>query len=261
MTVVLTCLWFFVFGTAMGSFFNVLIDRLPEGRDFVLVRSACSDCGTKLRWFDLIPVVSFLMIGGKCRYCGAKLSAWYLVSEIAVGLLYAGAFFRYAQTADAVVLIGNLLLWSMLFIVAVMDWKTSMIMDIFPILIALSGIITGLISGRKILTIFLGGIAGAACFGLLYLAAKLILKREGLGLGDVFLLGALGCWFPVGQIVITAFLTAYISLLFIFIKMLKEKKIGMRTEFPLGPSICTAAFVMSIWGEKITEWISGILFF
>ena len=259
MDLILPCIWFFILGTALGSFYNVLVDRLPEGRDFVFERSVCSDCGTKLKWYDLIPIFSFLFIGGKCRYCGAKLSAWYLVSEITVGLLGVYAFLRYASVGSVSALIGSMILWSLLFIVAVMDWKTGMIMDVFPLIIAVTGVVFGLIDGRGIFDILLGGVVGGACFGLLYLAAKLILRREGLGLGDVFLLGGIGFWMPWQMSIITAFLTAYVSLAFILIKALKEKKIGMKTEFPLGPSICIAAFIMNICGERILEFITGII--
>lgn len=259
MVLVLPGIWFFLLGAAMGSFFNVLADRLPEGRDCISERSACSSCGTQLRWYDLIPIFSFLIVKGKCRYCGAKLSAWYLVSEITVGLLYTAAFLRYSASADLVTLFADIVLWSLLFIVAVMDWKTGMIMDIFPILIAAAGIVVSLIRQRSILSILLGGGAGAALFGILYLLAKLILKREGLGLGDVFLLGAVGFWLPAVQVIITSFLTAYVALVFILIKAVQMKKIGLKTEFPLGPSICIAALIMCIFGERISRFITGIL--
>lgn len=259
MSVVLTCIWFFLLGTAMGSFFNVIIDRLPEGRDIVFARSACGDCGTELVWTDLIPVFSYVILGGKCRYCGAKLSPWYLISELTVGALYAFSFFLYSLDGNAVMLFGNLLLWSLLFIVAVMDQKTGMIMDLFPVLIALISIAAGLLAGRPIGEILLGGAVGAACFGLLYLAAKLIFRREGLGLGDVFLLASVGFRLPWTQVIITAFLTAYVALLFILFRAIKERGVGMKTEIPLGPSICISAFLMSFCGDTVADFLSGIL--
>ena len=254
---ILPCIWFFLLGTAMGSFYDLLIDRLPEGKDVIFVRSACGDCGTRLRWNDLIPVVSFLRLRGKCRYCGAKLSAWYLMSELLVGALFSFAFFRYSRTADAAVLLGDLFLWSLLFIVAVMDQKTGMIMDVFPLLIALCGIGFGLWEGRGILPILLGGAVGLACYGSLYLIARLLLKREGLGFGDVLLLGALGCFFPWQQVILLAFLSAYVSLIFIAVKAVREKKLGGKTEFPLGPSVCIAAFIMRCWGGELARLITG----
>ncbi len=259
MDLILPAVWFFILGTAMGSFYNVLADRLPEGRDVVSSRSCCPDCGTPLKWYDLIPVVSFIAVRGRCRYCGAKLSFWYVGSEVTVGALFAFSFFLYAESGNLLTLIGSLLLWSLLFIVAVIDFKTGMIMDVFPILIALTGVIVGFLSSRSILEILLGGAVGAAAFGALYLLSKLILKREGIGLGDVFLLSAIGFWLPWRQVVVTAFLTAYVSLVFIIVKVFKEKKIEIEAEFPLGPSIAIAAFVMSVSGEKVVSLIERII--
>ena len=262
--VILPCIWFFLLGSAMGSFFNVLIDRLPEGRDCIVTRSTCSACGTQLRWNDMIPIFSFLFLRGRCRYCGERLSPWYWISELSVGLLYSAAFLRFSVTGSVKTLIGDLLLWSLLFIVAVMDWKTGMIMDIFSVLIAAGGIVTGLICRRGIVDILLGGVVGFLCYGILYFASKQILKREGLGLGDVFLLGAVGFWMSWNQTLITAFLTAYVSLLFIAglaaAKHRSDKSVGWETAFPLGPSVCIAALVMRIFGERIAGFLSGILF-
>ncbi len=259
MSTVLPALWFFMLGAAMGSFFNVLIDRLPEGRDVIFTRSACSECGTKLKAADLVPIFSYLFLGGRCRYCKTKLSPWYFISELVVGGLYLLAFLRFAKTGSAVELIGFLLLWSLLFTVAVMDYQTGMIMDLFPVLIGAAGVVTGLLAGRPVREILFGILTGALCFGGLYLICRLILKREGLGLGDVFLLTGLGAWLPAVQVVICVFLTAYVALVFILIKAFKEKKIGLKTEFPLGPSICIAAFIMSLWGDAITGFLARLI--
>lgn len=257
---ILPYIWFFILGTALGSFFNVLADRLPEGRDVVFERSVCSECGTVLKWYDLIPVVSFITLGGKCRYCKTRLSPWYFVSEIIVGLLYTFSFYLYSETADLPALFGHLVLWSLLYIVAEMDYKSGYIMDIFPIIIAVSGLIFGLLSHRKITDILLAGAVGAAVFGLIYILCRLILKREGLGLGDVFLIGGAGLWLSSWkEVIITCFLSAYVALVFIIIKALKKDKIGLKTEMPLGPSICIAVFIMNVWGGEVLAFISKII--
>lgn len=257
--VILPAIWFFLLGTAMGSFYNVLVDRLPEGRDVVRTRSACESCGTQLKIGDLIPVFSYLFLGGRCRCCKAKLSPRYFLSEITVGGFFLFAFFRFAENGLISVLIANLVLWSLLFIVGVMDFQTGMIMDLFSFLIGAAGLVFGLIGGRGIWQILLGAAVGAAFFGLLYIGCKVILKREGLGAGDVFLLAAIGVWFPWNQVIICAFLTAYVALVFIVILAVRAKKIGLKTEFPLGPSICIAAFIMSVWGDAIAGWISRLI--
>ncbi len=260
MTLILPSLWFFLLGAAMGSFYNVLIDRLPEGRDVIRVRSSCSSCGTKLKIWDLIPIFSFLFLGGRCRYCKAKLSPWYLISELTVGTLFVGAFHLFAQNGNVLSLIAFLVLWSLLFIVAVMDWETGMIMDLFSLLIAVSGLVFSLLARRSIWQILLGAAAGFALYGLVYVIARWVFKREGLGFGDVLLLGAIGFWLPWDQMIVTAFLTAYVSIIFIVILAIRDKKVGMKTEMPLGPSICLATFLMNIFGERIMTFLLRILF-
>ncbi len=259
MAIFLLCLWFFLLGAALGSFYNVVIDRLPEGRDVVRLRSSCSACKTQLGAADMIPVFSFLFLRGRCRYCGTRLSPWYFISELTVGVLFVTAFLKYAGDADAVWLIGALYLWSLLFITGVMDAKTGMIMDLFPLLIGVGGLVFGLLSHRSLWQILLGAATGAALYGAVYLIARMVLGREGLGLGDVFLMAGIGFWFSWGQMIIIAFLTAYVSLIFIAVKAIREKKLGLRSELPLGPSICIAAWIMSLFGTEIVHGLRLLL--
>lgn len=258
---ILTAAWFFFCGCALGSFYNVLVDRLPNGQDIVKARSECSFCHTQLRWYDLIPVFSFLFLKGRCRYCGKRLSYQYLLSELSVGGLFLLAFFLYSSDLDLPQLIARLALWSMLFVIAVMDQKYGIIID--QILLAFSsvGITAELFGGTSVSEILLGAAVGFFLYGLIYLSARFFYKKEGFGSGDVLLLTAAGTFLGPVQTMIAGFLAFYCCLLFILIQQFKNRKSVCGVEIPFGPPVCLAIFVMSLWGEEISTFLKNLLGF
>lgn len=251
--------WFFMLGAAMGSFFNVLIDRLPEGKNVVSDRSICTGCHTQLKWYDLIPIFSFLLLKGKCRYCGQKLSYQYLVSELAVGGLYLlafviqGRFFSYSLT------IFYLALWSMLFIVGVMDFRDGIIIDQVMLPFVVIAAIVRLTGGTSVAELLLGAAAGFAFYLLIYLLARLFYKKEGFGMGDVVLLTAIGFFFSPTKTLLIGILAFYCCLLFLLVLWLLKNKVGRHTELPFAPSICLAAFIVSLAGDPILVYLGNIL--
>lgn len=274
---ILCAAWFFILGCAMGSFYNVLIDRLPNGQDIVKDRSKCTFCGTVLSWKDLIPVFSFLFLKGKCRYCGKKLSPQYLFSELAVGSLFTLAFlFFWKGHYGLVGLLLNLTLWSLLFVVGVMDFKYGVIVDQVLLGFSLIGVLIQLIAGRETISftvnqqafevvvrdpwqMLYGALAGLALYGLVYLAARLFYKKEGFGMGDVLLLGAMGIFLGLEKTIITGFLAFYCSILYLlFFKLVRKGSLKDRA-IPFAPPMCMAAFIMSLWGNEIASWLRAYL--
>lgn len=247
--------WFFLLGTAMGSFYNVLIDRLPNDQDVIKSRSECTYCHTKLKWLDLIPIWSFVFLKGRCRYCGKKLTYQYLFSELAVGGIFLLAFLLYGRYSNWVSTVTMLALWSMLFIVGVMDYKYGIVIDQVLIPFAIIGIAAQLVGKVDIIKILLGGLTGFAFYGLIYVAALLIYKKEGFGMGDVLLLTAIGTFFGPAQTILIGFLSFFCAIFFIVFSYLKNKKLGRSTEIPLAPSICAAAFIASLAGEPILNFL------
>ena len=275
-SIVVVAVWFFLAGCAMGSFYNVLIDRLPNDQKVVKDRSKCTYCGTVLKWKDLIPVVSFLALRGKCRYCGKKLSPQYLISELSVGALFLLGFFIFYNTFSVPGLVLNLTLWSMLFVTAVMDFKYGIIMDQILLAFSLIGVVTQLIAGREAVTFELGGqvfemegrdpwqmlygaLAGLLFYGLIYLVARLLYRKEGFGFGDVLLLGAVGIFLGLEKTIITGFLAFYCSILYLlFFKLVRKGSLKDR-PIPFAPPLCTAAFIMSLFGNEIATWLRTYL--
>lgn len=242
---------FFCAGTAMGSFYNVLIDRLPNDQNVVNTRSECTYCHTTLKWYDLIPILSFLMLKGKCRYCGKKLSYQYMFSELAVGGLFLLAFLLQGVFVDYAWTIEILALWSMLFVTSMMDYKYGIIIDQLLLPFVLIGIAAQWFQGVQIFQVLLGALAGFAFYSLIYLIARLVYKKEGFGMGDVLLLTAIGSFLGPEQTLITGFLAFYCCLIFILILWIRQKKLGRQIELPFGPSICIAAFIVSLYGNQI----------
>lgn len=270
-------IWFFVAGCALGSFYNVLIDRLPNDQDVLKDRSKCSYCGTVLKWKDLIPVFSYIFLRGRCRYCKEKLSPQYLISEISVGALFLLAYLLFIQVFSVPTLILRLSFWSMLYIVAVMDFKYSIIMDQILIPFTLIGVVTQLIVGKQVFSLtlpgeqtiefvtrdpwqmFYGALAGLIFYGIVYLTARLIYKKEAFGFGDVLLLGAIGIFMGLSQTIITGFMAFYLAIVFMLIFKLVKKGSLKDRPIPFAPPLCMAAFIMSIYGGVIEYWLRGLM--
>ena len=258
---VLTGAWFFICGCAMGSFYNVLVDRLPNGQDIIKARSECGFCHTQLKWYDLIPVFSFLLLKGRCRYCGKRLSYQYLLSEFTVGGLFLLAFFLYCNDLNLSQLIARLALWSMLFVVAMMDQKYGVIIDQILLAFSCIWIAAELYDGTSVSEILLGAAVGFVLYGLIYLCARFFYKKEGFGAGDVLLLTAAGTFLGPVQTLITGFLAFYCCILFIVIQQLRSRKNVRGVEIPFGPPVCLAIFIMSLWGREISVFLRNLLGF
>lgn len=245
----------------MGSFYNVLVDRLPNDQSVIRGRSECTSCHKQLKWYDLIPIFSFIRLKGRCRYCGEKLSYQYLASELAVGGLFSLCFFMYKDDMRIAAIVSTLALWSMLFVVALMDQKYGIIIDQVLIAFAAVGVIAQMVGGRGILQIFLGALGGLAFYGFIYIVSLLVTRKECFGMGDVLLLTAVGVFFPPIQTILTGFLAFYCSIVFVLYIFVRDKNLSRMQEIPFGPSICIAAFIMSLWGDRITHFIVNLLGF
>ena len=158
----LILLFLFLAGACVGSFCNVLIYRIPREEEFVKTPSHCMTCGHNLRWFELIPVVSWLAQGGKCRSCGVKLSAQYPIVEAlnAVMWLLTGILFR----GDWLTVGLYCLLYSMLMVLSVIDWREFIIPNGINLVILILGIIRVATDPANWLTYLIGMVSVSAVF-------------------------------------------------------------------------------------------------
>lgn len=176
----------FLLGLCVGSFCNVLIYRIPKGEEFVKTSSHCMACGHNLQWFELIPVLSWIAQGGKCRSCGAKLSAQYPIVEALNGAMWllTGILFR----GDWLTVALYCVLFSMLMVLSVIDWRTFTIPNGINLVILILGIIRVITDRSNGITYLIGLISVSGVFLLLHV----LTRGQGLGMGDVKLVGAAG---------------------------------------------------------------------
>ena len=175
-----------LFGLCVGSFLNVLIYRIPKGEEFVKTSSHCMSCGHNLKWYENIPVLSWLLQGGKCRACGVKLSAQYPIVEalnaamwVLTGVIYRGDWLTVGLYC---------ILFSMLLVLTVIDWRTFTIPNGVNLTIFILGLIR-LATDLKQWPLY---VVGMLSVSLVFLLLYVLTGGNGLGMGDVKLVGAAG---------------------------------------------------------------------
>lgn len=210
---------FFIFGTVFGSFFNVLAIRIPNKESIVFPASHCDKCGHKLKWYELIPIISYIIQKGKCKNCKTKLSLLYPFSELALGLLYAVSYYSFGFSYELLI---SLILSSVMILVTVSDLTYMIIPDRFifiPTILIL--LIKLLILGFKAFLYSL--FSGLLCFAIMYLIMKFgefIFKKECLGGADVKLMILSGVtlepFLSLLVIILASFIALPVSLLLLF---------------------------------------------
>ena len=228
-------------GLCVGSFCNVLIFRLPKGEEFVKTPSHCMACGHRLRWYELVPVVSWLAQGGKCRSCGVKLSVQYPIVEALNGgaWLLAAWLFR----GDAVRAVLYSALFSLLTVVAVIDWRTFEIPNGVNLAIFLLGVVQ-LVVDRGNWKLYLIGMCSVS---LLFLLLWFITHGNGLGMGDVKLMAAAGLLLGWPRILLAMILGSVSGAIIHTIRMRR----GAGRKLAFGPYLSAGIWVAALFGERL----------
>ena len=243
----------FIFGLAIGSFLNVVIFRLETGDKIINDRSKCLYCDHRLSWYDLVPVLSFLFLKGKCRYCGKKISFQYPVIEITTGLLFTLVCYYFPFISSIPLLIKWLFLFyifSVLIVVFSYDLKHFIIPDkiIFP------AVIITLIYNFIFVNLQFFNTLAAALIGSLFLFLILLLtKGKGMGGGDVklaFLMGLILGW----PVLLFAMLISFILGSIYGIPLIITGKKKMNSMVPFGPFLVMGTFIALFWGNEIISW-------
>lgn len=251
---------FGVFGLCIGSFLNVVIYRLPLGMSLAKPNSHCTKCNYFLKWYDNIPVLSYLMLGGKCRKCKEKISPRYTLVEIFTCVCFLLSAFLFWKTSPIYAIVCALTS-CMLICVFFIDLEHLIILDRFHIFIALLGVVAIFYDNYTVwYDHLIGSVAGGGVFLLIYYGAILALKKEGLGFGDVklaFATGLLLGW----QRFILAILIASILACFVLIPIKHLKKNPEHTEYPFGPFISVGVLISLLYGANIITWYVSLLTF
>lgn len=229
----------FILGTIFGSFYNVVGYRVPKGESLLYPSSHCTKCNHKLKPLELIPIISFIFLRGKCHKCKTKISLFYPIFELLTGLAFSLSYVIFGWSLEC---LYSIVFLSMLLIVIISDYQTMIIPDSILIFFSLLLIfIKFFISGIDSIGISLINSLGTFIFMLLIkLLGDFLFKKESMGGGDIKLLGVFGFVLGFPLSVITIFLSAFIALP-ISLVVLKLKKTH---EIPFGPFLSIAAIII-----------------
>lgn len=245
-------LLFFIYGVVFGSFFNVVGLRIPKGESIVRPPSHCTVCDRNLTFIDLVPILSFLFLKGKCRGCGTKIRWIYPVMELVTGLLFALAYYQLGFSLELIIAI---LFISMLVIITVSDLAYMLIPDKILLFFLIPLVVARVFSP---LTPWWDSIAGAIIgFGVLFLIA--LVSKGGMGGGDIKLFFVIGIVLGLTNTLLTLFLASVIGTVVGIIFLRKAKK-GRKTPIPFGPSIAMAATIAYFYGNSLVDWYLNLFF-
>ena len=260
-----------VFGLLIGSFLNVVIYRLPKMMErqwadecaelsgnapgaadkfnLLAPRSRCSSCGHVLRWYENIPVLSYLFLRGKCSACGTRFGLRYPLVEAAAGALFFFCVWRWGLTMTALAWCG---FSAALLSLAVIDWDTTLLPDDITLPLVWAGLIVAALQWNPAVslpTALWGAVAGYLSLWLVYWAFKLATGKEGMGYGDFKLFAALGAWFGwpalVPIILMASVIGAVVGIAMKFSSGLREGG-----YVPFGPFLAGAGFTALVFGPQ-----------
>jgi leader peptidase (prepilin peptidase)/N-methyltransferase len=249
----------FILGAIIGSFLNVCIYRIPAGISIVTPRSRCPHCETEIRWYHNIPILSWVLLKGKCAYCGSEVPVRYLLVEALTGVLFALFFYRFAfhpVTFVAILLVATLV------VISFIDLDHQIIPDV----ISLPGIPIGFLCSFLVPWVswqesLLGIVFGGGTLLAIALGYELLTRKEGMGFGDVKLLAMLGAFLGWTAIFPIIFIGSLLGSL-VGVPLMLIKKADSKLAIPFGPFLAAAAlidlyFVQHI--DPIMRWYASIL--
>jgi leader peptidase (prepilin peptidase)/N-methyltransferase len=239
-----------VAGLVLGSFFNVVIYRLPRGLSLIRPPSSCPGCGARIKPYDNVPVLSYLVLGGKCRECGRKISAVYPAVEALTAVGFVLVYFHSGR-ALGLEFFAGCVFTSALIVLGFIDYSHQ----ILPDTVTLPGLALALAYSffRNDLTFrgaLVGAVVGAGFLLFVYGAYYLIRKKEGLGMGDVTMLLMIGATLGLMRTLLTLILGSFVGALVGVYVILRRGK-DFQFALPFGTFLAPAAFVSLLWGEQI----------
>lgn len=267
-----------VFGLLIGSFLNVVVYRLPKMMErqwaaecaemsgqtpapeapfnLMVPRSRCPACGHPIRWFENIPVLSYLLLRGKCSACKAPISLRYPVVEVVTAGLFFFCTWRWGMTTSG-------LLWctfaTLLLALALIDWDTTLLPDDLTLLLLWLGLVAAALQWTTVglHSALWGAVAGYLSLWSIYWAFKLLTGKEGMGYGDFKLFAALGAWFG-WQTLIPIILLASVIGAIVGIAMKFSSGLREGGYVPFGPFLAGAGFASLIWGPNALQRAVGV---
>ncbi|MBI4685083.1 MAG: prepilin peptidase [Nitrospirae bacterium] len=244
----------FIFGLIVGSFLNVCIFRIPRGKSIIMPSSHCPSCNTPINIYDNIPILSYIILGRRCRTCGAKISARYPAVEAANALFYIALIWRFGIGWHT---FFYFMFASALIVITFIDID----FQIIPDTITLPGIVLGLAAGafvfpdpflRWSLLGYKGSVIGAVT-GFLSFYAVAVLSRGGMGGGDIKMMTMVGAIMGWKSVLLTTFLGSFLGSIWGISLMIFKGK-GRKTKIPFGPFLAAGTMITLFSGQEILHW-------
>ncbi len=237
----------FIFGAVVGSFLNVCIYRIPDNESIIKPLSRCPHCKKPIRFYDNIPIISFLILKGKCRDCGQKISWRYPLVELITGLL---ALLLFIKLGLSLQFLAAFVFTAVLIIITFIDLDHQIIPDV----LTLPGIPIFLLAGIFIMGVpwheaLIGVLAGGGVLFAIAFVYEKMTKREGMGGGDIKLLGMIGGFFGWKALIFILLMSSLAGAI-IGIALMIIKKQDMKYAVPFGPFLAAAAVAYIFWGEE-----------
>ena len=230
-----------LFGLVIGSFLNVLIIRIPGDESIVTAPSHCMSCGKRLKWYELIPVFSWLFLRGRCSGCKSPISAQYPLIEAATGVLYASIYFRFGFSVETLVYCS---MTSALLALSVIDFRTYEIPGAFSLFLLGVGLVR-LVTDLDSWALYLIGLLAVSGF---LLAINLLSRGRAMGGGDIYLMAA--CGLILGwQRIILAFVAGCVIGSVVHLTRMALKRAGSVLAF--GPYLSAGIFIAAMFGDDL----------
>jgi len=252
----------FIIGAIIGSFLNAVIYRLPRHESLLFPGSHCPQCSEKIHWFDNIPILSFIILGGKCRYCKTPIPARYLIVEILSAVLFVIIYHVYGFSYE-------FLFYVILFVLLLTVTFTDLEKGKIPNSVILTGAIAGLGMSLIVPSGWAGGslnftnsliafLAGGGIMLFWAVTGKLLFKKESIGAGDIKLVAMTGIFLGLQNILLALFLS-FLLASFVGIFMIVLKNAHMDSRLPFVPFLASGALVSLVYGNQICTWYFNIM--
>jgi len=240
----------FIYGTFLGSFLNVCIYRLPRSASILFPPSSCTVCKERIRWWQNIPILSFVMLRAKCESCGSPISFRYPFIELLTGILLA---FLWQHDFPNVIQFGcDLFFVALLLVITMIDWDFSVILD-STIWFGLAGGIACALYHRHFWECALAATAGALFFYAVRVLGEFVFLKEAMGEGDVKLAALLGIFLGLQNTGVAIFLSFPIGIVFALILIALRMK-NRKDYIPFGPAMALGGFIAAFWGTPLVLW-------
>lgn len=241
----------FAMGGMVGSFLNVCASRLPKRASLWSPGSACPACAHPIRWYDNVPVVSFLVLRGRCRDCKAPIAWRYPIVEVGTALLFALAYVRLGlgwELAPALVFLSALM------VITVIDLEHLLIPDRVTLPVITVGFVGSVVLGRPAwLDSLLGIVVGGGIICAIIVGSRLVMGEEGMGQGDITLAAMVGAFVGWRLLLLGLFLAVLVGAA-VAAALLAAGRKGRKDPIPFGPFLALGGAVSLFWGKEILKW-------